>query len=517
MNKTLILITLMTLWASGCGNDDNGDLQIQNQNPKDFSVEATEITNNSTLLKWSPATDPEGDVVTYTIFLEQNEVQSQLQTTEFLLENLVEETNYSGKVVASDGKNGASESTFSFTTTETINSEIAIAWQKSLGGTLDEEAYSIRQTNDLGYIVVGASESNNGDVGGNKGNKDCWVVKLDSQGVIQWETNIGGTNNETAHDVQQTNDGGYIIGAFSSSNDGNVAGNHGMRDFWIVKLNASGNISWKRNLGGSKDDILEAIIETSNGEFVAVGYTSSDSFNVKGQSDAWIVKLDESGTLLWETNFGGSQRDLAFSVDETSDQGCIVAGYTETTDNKRDMLVIKLDNEGKHEWNKTYTGSENEEAASIQQTNDGGYIIGGYSKSSDGDIGKNNGANDALVIKTDNQGNIIWKKVLGGSKSDGVNDIKQTTDGGYIAAGSSTSDDLDVAENHGGADFWILRLQASGDLVWQQNLGGEGNDYAFSIEETKDGGFITTGSWYTNITGNGGGFGDFNYWVIKLE
>jgi hypothetical protein len=365
---------------------------------------------------------------------------------------------------------------------------------------------------------VGASESNDGDVGGNKGGKDCWIVKLDASGNLVWETNLGGSNNDTIHDIEQTTDGGYIIGAFSNSSDGDVGGNNGMRDFWIIKLNASGNLIWETNIGGTSDDILESIMQASDGGYVAVGFTSSDEFDVNGQSDAWIIKLDESGNFQWETNLGGSQRDLAFSVDQTTDQGYVVAGSRETNDNKRDIWIAKLNSVGNFEWEKTYVGSENEEAESIQQTSEGGFIIAGYSRSGDGDIGENKGGTDALVIKTDISGNMQWKKIIGGTGSDGISDIHQTSDGGYIAVGSSNSKDIDIEENSGARDFLILRLDASGTIIWQENLGGEGDDYAFSAEQTADGGYVVAGSWYTNIIGSGEGTtGDFNYWVVKLE
>ncbi|MDY8135099.1 fibronectin type III domain-containing protein [Aquimarina sp. 2201CG5-10] len=517
MNKLFFFIIIIALSIQGCKNDDDIIIQAQNQNPNDFSIEVTQITNNSALLKWNSAIDPDGDTITYTVFIEENEIQSQVSTTEFLLDGLTDQTSYSGKVVASDGKTGTSESTFSFTTTNTSN-EFTIAWQKSLGGTLNDDGYAIYQTSDQGYIVAGSAESNDGDISDNKGGKDCWIIKLDNEGTLQWETNIGGSNNETVHDIKQTTDGGYIVGAFSTSTDGDVTGNNGMRDFWIIKLNASGAIDWERNFGGSSDDILESIIQVSDGGYVATGFTTSDEIGVSGQSDAWILKIDSLGNLLWETNLGGSQRDIAFSVDQTTDLGYIVAGYTETSENKRDVWIAKLSPEGNLDWEKTYGGSDNEEAVSIEQTNDGGYIIGGYSVSNDGEIGENKGGRDAIIIKTDQAGNIIWKKVIGGSKSEGINEIKQTNDGGYIATGSSSSSDIDVEANNGASDFWILRLGASGDLIWQKNLGDEGDDYAFSIQQTADTGFIVAGTWYTNITGTGEGTtGDFNYWVIKLE
>lgn len=516
-NHFLQKLVIICILIIGCNNDDKVILQEENQAPSDFTIRVTRITEDSALLEWDLVTDPDNDKVTYTILLGSNEVQSNIESTEFLLEGLISKTKYNGKIVASDRKGGESESNFIFDTAEgsIINEDVSVAWEKSLGGNLDEEGYVIRQTNDGGYVVAGSSESNDGDVGNNKGGKDCWIVKLDVLGNLVWETNLGGSNNDTVHDIQQTSDGGFIVGAFSTSSDNDVGGNNGMRDFWIVKLNINGNLIWETNLGGTSDDILESITLTNDGGYVAAGFTLSYG---SGKADAWIIKLDADGDLVWNTSLGGSQNDITASIEQTADQGYIVAGYTTTMENKRDLWVVKLDSSGNLSWEKTFGGSDDEEAVSIQETTDGGYIIAGYSKSLDGDVENNKGSADAWIIKLDVSGNLLWQESLGGSGLDAISEIMQTADGGYIAAGSSNSLDGDIEENHGAIDFWVLKLNTSGDLIWQENLGSAANDYAHSIQQTSDGGYVVAGSWYTNITGSGEGTtGDFNYWVIKLE
>ncbi len=517
-NHLVYTLLLMALFIMSCSEDEEIVAPPQNQNPGDFSIEVTQITVSSALLKWNPAIDPDNDKVTYTVFLQNIEVVSDIETTEFLLQDLEPQTSYTGVIMASDGKTGITESTFLFSTIENTSGEIGVVWQKSLGGDVNDAAYVIRETDDGGYIIGGVSESDNGDVSENKGGKDCWVVKLDNAGNIVWEKNFGGTQNETIHDIQLTNDGGYIVGAFSTSNDGDVSENNGMRDFWIVKLNGSGDIMWETNVGGASDDILESIIQAADGGYIASGFSSSDEVGVDGQSDAWIVKLDALGNLLWETNIGGPQRDIAASIANTLDQGFVVAGYTETSENKREVWMAKFDGEGMLDWQNTYGGSDDDEAVSVQQTSEGGYIIAGYSESIDGDVTENKGSADGWIIKTNSVGGLMWQKTYGGMAPDGISDIQQTNDGGYIATGSSSSSDGDTEENNGATDFWVLRLNASGTIVWQKNLGDEGNDYAFSIRETQDQGYVVAGSWYTNIMGNGEGTtGDFNYWVVKLQ
>jgi len=233
-----------------------------------------------------------------------------------------------------------------------------ITWQKSLGGTGSDMALSIQQTSDGGYIVAGASASTDGDVTGNHGGTDCWIVKLNSEGTIVWQKSLGGTNFDYALSIQQTNEGGYIVSGYGLSNDGDVSGHHGTTSYY----------------------------------------------------DYWVVKLDNAGTIQWEKSLGGTKADLGYS---------------------------------------------------IQQISDGGYIIAGYAKSNDGDITGHIGSTDSSdcwIVKLDNGGNIQWQKSLGGTWSDAASSIKQISDGGYIVCGSSKSNDGDVSGNHGSSDFWIIKL-----------------------------------------------------------
>jgi hypothetical protein len=167
-------------------------------------------------------------------------------------------------------------------------------WQTARGGSAWDVAYSIQQTKDRGYIVAGYTESNNGDVKGNHGGKDCWVVKLNTKGKIEWQKCLGGSKDDIAYGVEQTKDGGYIVGGHTASNNGDVKGNHGDTDFWVVKLNSSGHLIWQKCLGGSRDDIAYSIQQTADEGYVIAGYTYSDDGNVSGHHkdrDVWVVKL----------------------------------------------------------------------------------------------------------------------------------------------------------------------------------------------------------------------------------
>jgi len=343
------------------------------------------------------------------------------------------------------------------------NQDSNIEWQKCLGGSEDDVPYSIQQTKDGGYIIAGGTYSNDVDVRGNHGGIDGWVVKLDEEGNIEWQKCLGGSEDDGAHSVQQTKDGGYIIVGGTYSNDGDVKENHGGYDFWIVKLDNQGNILWQKTLGGSEHDIAHSIQQTKDGGYIVAGWTESNDGDVKGNhggSDFWIVKLDNQGNILWQKTLGGSEDDEAHSIQQTKDSGYIVAGRTiKGYHGGYDFWIVKLDNQGNILWQKTLGGSEDDEAHSIQQTKDGGYIIVGGTYSNDGDVRGNHGGIDGWVVKLDEEGNIEWQKCLGGSEDDAAHSIQQTKDGGCIIVGGTYSNDGDVRGNHGGIDGWIVKLR----------------------------------------------------------
>jgi hypothetical protein len=431
-----------------------------------------------------------------------------------------------------------------------------IQWQKTLGGTGNDNASQIEQTMDGGYIVAGFSASTDGDVTGNHGSADFWIVKLDNLGNIQWQKSLGGLIQDAATSIQQTADGGYVIAGYSNSNDGDVSGHHGavaqFMDYWIVKIDATGNIQWQKNLGGTGSDNANQIEQTKDGGYIIAGSTSSTDGDVTGYhlssetyyTDYWIVKLDSLGNLKWQKTLGGSGNDAATSVQQCTDGGYIVAGQTSSTDGdvtgyhipsptnfyySADYWIVKLDSLGNLKWQKTLGGSGDDEPSSIRQTNDGNYIVAGYSNSLDGDItNNNNGYTHYWVVKLDTTGNIIWQKSLGGSLGETATSIYQTIDSGYIVSGTSYSNDGDVTGHHGlvtshTSDYWIVKLDTIGNIVWQQSLGGTDNDQAQSIQQTAEGGYIIAGNTLSrdgDVTGyHYPGFVSDNYdfWIVKLS
>ncbi|WP_128694285.1 PKD domain-containing protein, partial [Methanoculleus taiwanensis] len=415
------------------------------------------------------------------------------------------------------------------TVTRMLSDAPALEWQKCLGGSSVDGAWSVRQTSDGGHIVAGKTSSTDGDVSGNHGNDDAWVAKLEGSGTLIWQQCLGGSSTDYAWSIQQTSDGGYIVAGVTWSTDGDVSGNHGGSDAWVVKLNSSGNPAWQTCLGGSSVDGAVSIQQTIDGGYIVTGYTFSNDGDVSGNHgnrDAWVVKLDSSGNLAWQTCLGGSSDDGAWSIQQTSDGGYIVTGRASSTDGdvsgchgNWDFWVVKLDAAGAIVWQKCLGGSQNDEAYSIQQTSDGGYIAAGYTNSTDtdGDVSGNHGRYDTWVVKLGASGDIAWQQCLGGSQNDIAQSIRQTSDGGYIVTGVTGSTDGDVSGNHGGTDAWVVKLNSGGNRVWQKCLGGLSYDYAYSIQQTSDDGYIVAG--YTQSTDGdvSGNHGNQDAWVVKLE
>lgn len=424
---------------------------------------------------------------------------------------------------------------------------LAIQWQKTFGGTRADIAREVQPTADGGFIIAGNTNSQDGDVSGyHFGVYGCYlpctgpticgyypdglVVKLNSAGSIQWQMALGGTAAENLLSIQPTPDGGYIASGLTYSNDGDVSGYHGgtEADAWVVKLNSLGTIQWQKVIGGSTGcDFANAILPTADGGYIFAGHTDShdgDVSSTAGERDVWIVKLNSNGVIQWQKTIGGAKNDYVYSLQSTNDGGYVLGGYSFSNDGAitgnhgdADALIIKLNNNGNVEWQKSLGGSNEDIARSVQPTPDGGYIVAGSTKSSNGDVTSNHGDADAWIVKLSSSGGIQWQKALGGISEDIARSIQLTADGGYILAGSTFSNNGDVNTNHGGQDAWVVKLNSSGAIQWQKPFGGTFNEFINSIQLTADGNYIVAGQAISNngdVTGN---HGDTDAWIVKLK
>lgn len=402
-----------------------------------------------------------------------------------------------------------------------------IEWQKCLGGSDFDLIGSVIQTNDSGYIIGGSTYSMDGDVVSNNGLSDFWIAKLNDLGNLEWTNNFGGSAADDIHTVLQSIDGGYVLAGSTYSMDGDVSGNNGLTDYWIVKLDTLGNIEWQRNLGGTSFDEAYSLISTTDGGYILAGTTSSNDLDVSGHNgftDYWVVKLDGLGNIAWQKCIGGSGEENARCVIQCADKGYVVAGYSTSMDldslnNKGDddYYVVKLDSNGNSLWHKNFGGSASDEAHSVIQTIDGGYLVAGFSQSNDSDVVSNNGLIDYWIIKLDSLGNLTWQTSIGGTDYDYAYSVISLNDSNFLIAGGSLSNNGDVSGNHGDSDAWLVKLSSTGNIIWQKSIGGDFYDVATSIIQTTDGSYLVAGETVSNNEDVSGNHGEYDLWLIKLS
>lgn len=392
-----------------------------------------------------------------------------------------------------------------------------IQWQKCLGGSKWEVAFDICETSDGGYIVAGYSNSQNGDVTVNKGNYDYWIVKLNTAGDIQWQKTYGGSLDDIPTSIEEVTGGGYIVAGYSESNNGDVGSNKGGRDIWVIRLNGSGDLVWSKTFGGSEDDGARldyplfaeeigavSIKQTPDGGYILASGSESNDGDVQGNTSGmnyWILKLNSSGDIVWEKSY--DEGTYCNSISNTTDGGYIAAGSGE---------VIKLDANGAVERR---ASPEVTVHHSIVQTADGGYVSAGY-RYYDFPLNMFRYA----VTKMDDTLGVVWVKYFSSSWSNSESiaySVQQTDDDGFIIAGSAWFLSQDTVFHHGNRDFWILKLDMSGTLLWQRCYGGGYYDIAYAAKQTSDGAFIVAGVSDHESGDVTGWHNNDDYWILKLS
>jgi hypothetical protein len=343
-------------------------------------------------------------------------------------------------------------------------------WTKTYGGTDYDDGESVQQTSDGGYIIAGGARSFGA------GLSDVYLIKTDVHGDTLWTRAYGGTDYDHGYSVQQTSDGGYIVAGETKSFG---AGNW---DVYLIKIDASGDTLWTRTYGGTSSDGALSVQCTSDGGYIIVGYTSSFG------SGVYLIKTDANGDTLWAKTYGGQ---IGYSVQQTSDGGYIIAGV-----GSNDIYLIKTDVNGETLLARTYGGDGYECGYSAQRTYDGGYIITG----STGSFGA--GGEDVYVIRTDTDGDTLWTRTYGGTGDDWGYSVQEISDG-YIIAG------LTGSFGAGWSDVYLVKIDVNGNTLWTKTYGGTGDDWAHSVQQTQDGGYIITG-----LTESFGA-GKWDVWLIK--
>ncbi|GAA4268556.1 lipoprotein [Hyunsoonleella aestuarii] len=383
---------------------------------------------------------------------------------------------------------------------------------KTFGGTKNESGNKVIRTNDGGYAVIGYTQSNDGDIE-NKIDEsfDYWLLKFDLNNQLQLSKTYGGNSNDRASDIIQTSDNGFALIGFSFSNDGNVTSNAGIQDFWLIKLDTSGDISWEKSFGFSGLDRGISIIETNDNGYLLIGELdvtasggegNSKYFTSKGHAggDYWAIKLDSYGNKQWSKFYGGTFTDTPNDVVQTIDNNYIIVGSSDSVDvditnNKGsyDFWVIKISETGSLIWEKSFGGTEIDKAYGITTTNDGNYLIIGDTRSSDQDVSNNYGAADLWLIKITPNGDLLWDKSLGGSNFDSGSAISKTHDGSFILSGNSRSSNGNLTENEGQNDAWIIKIDLNASIEWQKTIGGTEIDFTNDVTQLNGGTYVAIG------------------------
>lgn len=375
----------------------------------------------------------------------------------------------------------------------TANTSHSAQWAKAYGGvSSDDYEPFIQQTSDGGYIVTGWTASFGA------GGRDFWVIKVNNNSNFSWGKSYGGSDTDQARSIQQTSDGGYIVAGKTTSFG---AGNE---DFWILKLNSSGNVTWQKTYGGIDEDYAKSIQQTSEGGYIVTGTTFS--FDIGG-GDLWVLKLNSNGNVTWEKTYdvgGEIAIDRAYSIQQTTDGGYILAGSALINfDNESDGMVLKLNSDGSVSWQKTYGGSSNEGFFFIQQTSDGGYIVIGDT------VSFGAGGWDLLVLKLKNNGDVSWGKTYGGGGDDRFPSIHQTDDDGD----GEKDDGYIIVSTTDTGSYWnllVLKVTSNGNISWQKSYDVNSDQCFPSIQQTENGGYVLAGSSYF----------DASYWdflVLQLD
>jgi len=415
-----------------------------------------------------------------------------------------------------------------------------ITWQKTIGGSSDEFGTLIQASEGGNFTVGGFSQSG---ISGDKtdlceGAADYWVLSLDSVGNILWQNTLGGSDQEHLRVLIETENKDFLIGGWSGSSiSGDKAeDSRGDHDFWVLKINSSGGIIWQRTIGGSDYDFLNTAEQTLDGGYILGGSSYSGISSEKtapniGSADYWVVKLDAQGSIEWQKTIGGIQEDLLLDIKQTLDGGYLLGGIsfspvsgdkTDPNIGSSDYWVIKLDTIGGIEWQKTIGGSDIDNFRAMLVLSDGGYLISGDSHS--GISGNKTedviGSSDYWILKLDSIGNIVWQNTIGGDQPEFIEYVTENNDMGYLLAGASLSGiSGDKTESSNGSfDFWVVNLDSLGNIVWQKTIGGDGFDYLRMATKTIDGGYLLGGESDSDISGDKteDSKGGRDYWVIKI-
>lgn len=356
-----------------------------------------------------------------------------------------------------------------------LNEDGSRAWEKTYGGTGDEVAAAAAPTADGGFVVTGYTASHStGDVGANHGGLDFWVIKISGNGKLQWQKTLGGNHDDWPQAITVTTEGKIAVAGFTKSNNsGDVGANHGGEDLWLAVLESNGSLAWQKVIGGNGSETAKAVVAVADGGLIVGGNTGSNNNGdvpaAKGSTDFWLMRVDKNGVI---------------------------------------------------NWNKTYGGNNIEELASLAIGTGNTVLAAGSTRSNNGDVTGAKGSDDMWVTQIDlANGQLKWQKVLGGTGADAARAITVSTAGKILLAGYSYSNNSgDAGANNGAGDFWVIALQSNGDVLWKKLLGGNDEEQAFGVSLSGQNGYVVSGYTHSHNTGDvGANHGNSDVWVVRLR
>lgn len=348
-----------------------------------------------------------------------------------------------------------------------VSSQAVITFERTYGGIYADFGYSVQQTSDGGYVVVGMTSSPGADW------EDIYLVKTDSLGDTLWAKTYGGKGREWGYALQQSTDGGYVLTGYTSSVG------PGEMSVYLIRTDSFGNVLWEKTYGGVYTDAGTCLQRTADGGYVVGGWSCSYG---AGDYDVYLVRTDNVGNELWAHTYGGSGHDYGSSIEQTSDGGLVIVGSTNSFGaGGYDVYLIRTDPAGSILWDRTYGGPDDDYGYSVEMTPDGGYILAGETFS----FGA--GEQDVYLIRADSLGSTLWTRTYGGCSSDVARSIHQTTDSGYVITGGTQNPDSGYYE------VLLLRTDSSGEKLWSRTYGGPYGDGGLDVKPTSDGGYVIAG------------------------
>jgi hypothetical protein len=460
----LALLTIAAFSLAACGG--GGGSSDDSPPTAPASLAASALSDTEVSLSWAASEDDRA-VDAYRIYRSGGAV-AETGDTAFIDTGLAASTTYCYTVTALDSSENESEPSAEVCAT-TEAGPVAVGWTKTFGVQGNyEEGRVVIPTSDGNYLVAGYKDREIALA-------DLYLIKMAGDGTEIWSTTVGGDYNDEAYAAVETADGGFAVVGKTR-----VLGDY--YDIYLVRTNSSGAVLWETTLGGADDDYAYALAEMPDGGFALAGNTFSSG---AGYSDAYAVRTDASGAVIWEKTFGGADADYFYDLVANADGSVVLAGSTASSGaGQGDMYAVKVASDGTTAFEATVGGAEDDAAYALAATADGGYVLAGITYSYGA------GYSDAYAVKIDSSGAVVWQQAYGGGDGDYAEDVVATADGGFALTGMTGSLGL------GWTDLYLVRTDSLGALLWEKYFGGDGEEYGNSVVETTDGGFLMAG--YSN-------------------